>query len=413
MIKVYKRWQVENTQKALKNRRVVAISGARQTGKTTITGQIVPDGTFRSLDNSALLRAAKNDPNEFIKNPAGKTTMVIDEIQKAPALMSEIKLHVDNDMRHGQYLLTGSANIQTMAGIDDSLAGRIKHIRLRPLTIGEIMDKKPAFLQQAFAGKFPIQIKGYNKDVIFDLALRGGYPEVLRIKNPKERREWHRDYINSLIQKDLHDIENVRRIGAVRDLVKILAAWSGKYMDKSKISGSLEVSRPTLDIYFNLLESLFIFDRVMPWIKTDYELAGKKAKIYMADTGLMASILNWKREDLALNPDRSGKLIETFVFQELAAQIDLDSDNSLYQYRDAKKCEIDFLVEKEGEGIVGIEVKASSSVSREDFAPQIWFKKNIVKGKMSYKGFVLYSGEDTLSFGGGMWAVPIAALWIS
>ena len=411
MDKEYKRWQVENARKALKNRRVAAISGGRQTGKTTITRQIIKNGTFRSLDNSVLLRAAKNDPNEFVKNPSDKTTMVIDEIQKAPALISEIKLTVDKNNRPGQYLLTGSANIQTMAGIDDSLAGRIKHIRLRPLTVGEISENKPVFLQRAFSGEFPIQIKGYNKDAIFDLAFRGGYPEVLRITNPKERKEWHRDYLDNLIKKDLNDVEKIRRFDAVRDLVKIFAAWSGKYMDKSKITSSLEISRPTFDVYSNALESLFIFERVMPWLRTDYDLVGKKAKIYMTDTGLMASLLNWKREDLALDSDRSGKLMETFVFQELAAQIDLDSDYSLYQYRDAKDREIDFLVEKEGEGLAGFEVKASRSVSGEDFAPQRWFRDNIVKGKMPYKGFVLYSGEDTLSFGDGMLAVPIAALW--
>jgi predicted AAA+ superfamily ATPase len=182
-------------------------------------------------------------------------------------------------------------------------------------------------------------------------------------------------------------------------------------MDKSKLTGSLEVSRPTFDVYSNALESLFIFERVMPWIKTDYEYAGKKPKLYMTDTGLMTSLLNWKRNDVSLNPDRSGKLIETFIFQELAAQVDLDSDYSLYQYRDAKKREIDFIVEKEGEGIIGIEAKAGSRVSREDFVPQFWFKENIVKKKMPYRGFVLYSGEDTLSFGNGMTAVPIAALW--
>ena len=411
MNKEYKRWQVENARNALKNRRVVAISGGRQTGKTTITGQIIKNGIFRSLDNFALLQAAKDDPNEFVKNPSNETTMVIDEIQKAPELMSEIKLTVDKNNRPGQYLLTGSANIQTMAGIDDSLADRIKHIRLRPLSVGEILGNKPVFLQRAFTDGFPIQIKGYNKDAIFDLAFRGGYPEVLRIANPKERKEWHRDYLDNLIKKDLNDVEYIRRFDAVRDLVKILAAWSSKYMDKGKIMSSLEISRPTFDVYSNALESLFIFERVMPWIRTDYELVGKKSKIYMTDTGLMASLLNWKREDLVLDSDRSGKLMETFVFQELAAQVDLDSDYSLYQYRDAKKREIDFLVEKEGEGLAGFEVKSSNRVSREDFASQIWFRENIVKGKIPYKGFVLYSGEDTLSFGDGMSAVPIAALW--
>jgi len=404
------RWQVDNTQKALKNRRIVAISGARQTGKTTLARQVVTNNDiFRSLDNAALFRAASDDPNEFAKNPSS-STLVIDEIQKVPQLISEIKLAVDKNNRPGQYLITGSTNLKSTASIDDSLAGRIKHIRLRPLTTGEILGKKPNFLQRVFSGEFPVQIKGYDKHAIFDFAFCGGYPEALRINDRTERKEWHRDYLDSLINKDLTDLENIHRLDTVKDLIKILAGWSGKYMDKSKITTSLEVSRPTLEIYSNALESLFIFERVIPWVKTEYELTGKKSKIYMTDTGLMTSLLNWKREDVILNPDRSGKLMETFVFQELAAQIDLDTGYSLYQYRDAKKREIDFIVEKEDEGLAGFEVKAGKNVSREDFASQIWFRDNIAKNK-PYKGIVLYSGEDTLSFGNGMLAVPIAAFW--
>jgi predicted AAA+ superfamily ATPase len=339
--------------------------------------------------------------------------MVIDEIQKVPYLLSEIKLAVDKNNRPGQYLITGSANLQTLATINDSLAGRIKHIRLRPLTVGEILKNKPTFLERAFRGNFPVQIKGYDKDAIFDFAFRGGYPEAVRIKNTKERKEWHRDYINNLINKDLYDIEKIRRLDTISDLVKILAGWSGKFMDKAKIGSTLEISKPTFDIYINALISLFIFERVPPWTKTDYGLAGKKSKIYATDTGLMASLLNWKREDLYLDSDKSGKLMETLVFQEIAAQIDLDSDYSLYQYRDTKKREVDFLIEKEDEGLVGIEVKASRRVSIEDFAPQIWFKENIIKNKTPYHGMVLYTGEDTLSFGNGMLAVPAAALFTS
>ena len=407
----YRRWQVENIQRALKNRRVVAISGARQTGKTTVTGQVMGGkGVYRSLDKNEFLQAAQFDPNEFVKNSSG--TMVIDEIQKVPSLLSEIKLAVDKNNHPGQYLLTGSANLQTAASINDSLAGRIKHIRLRPLTVGEILKRKPAFLERTFSGDFPIQIKGYDKDVIFDFAFAGGYPEARRLSSAKERKEWHIDYIDNLINKDLYDIEKIRRLDTIRDLLKILAGWSGKFMDKAKIGSTLEISKPTFDIYINALIALFIFDRVPPWTRTDYELAGKKSKIYATDTGLMASLLNWKREDFYLDPDRSGKLMETFVFQELSAQIDLDSDYSLYQYRDTKKREIDFLIEKQNEGLAGIEVKASRKVSREDFASQIWFKENIVKNKMPYHGIILYTGEDTLSFGGGMSAVPAAALFV-
>jgi predicted AAA+ superfamily ATPase len=337
--------------------------------------------------------------------------MIIDEIQKVPSLLSEIKLAVDMDNRPGQYLITGSANIQTISSINDSLAGRIRHIRLRPLTIGEMLGKKPMFLNQAFSGEFPVQIRKFDKDAIFDLAFRGGYPEAVRIKNTKERKKWYMDYINSIISKDLYDIENIRRLDTVLDLVKILAGWSSKYLDKAQIGASLEISKPTFNVYLNALFALFVFERVPPWTRTDYDLVGKKSKIDATDTGVMTSLLNWKREDLLLDADRSGKLMETFVFQELAAQVDLDDDYSLYQYRDNKKREIDFLVEKEGEGLIGIEVKSSRSVSKDDFASQIWFKENIVKNKMPYNGYVLYSGEDTLSFGNGMKAVPIAALW--
>jgi predicted AAA+ superfamily ATPase len=125
----------------------------------------------------------------------------------------------------------------------------------------------------------------------------------------------------------------------------------------------------------------------------------------------MTSILDWKREKIHLDPIKTGKLIETFVFQELAAQIDLDSDYSLHHYRDNEKREIDFLIKKRGESLVGIEVKSSRNISKKSFASQIWFKKNIIKDKMPYQGIILYTGEDTLSFGDGMLAVPIAALW--
>jgi predicted AAA+ superfamily ATPase len=215
-----------------------------------------------------------------------------------------------------------------------------------------------------------------------------------------------------LLKKDLYDVENIRRLDVVQDLVKILAGWSSKYMDKAKIGGSLEISKPTIDAYINALETLFIFERVAPYTKTDYDLVGRKSKIFATDTGLMASILNWKKDEVMQNHDRAGKLMETFVFGELAAQIDLDSDYSLYQYRDTKKREIDFIVEKEDEGLIGIEVKAGRNVSKDDFGPQIWFKENIVKGKSPFTGIVLYSGEDTLSFGDSLLAVPIAALWV-
>jgi hypothetical protein len=417
------RWQAEGIKNALKNRRVVVVTGGRQTGKTTLLNQVLEkDSIFVSLDDDTLLKAAKDDPKGFIKHStsdpnksseqSSQSTMFIDEVQKAPNLISEIKIAVDKNNRPGQFCLTSSANIQILPIITDSMADRNKRLRLRPLTTGEILKRKPKFLEHAFAMDFLRKIQGYDKEHIFDLAFRGGFPEAVRLDNQKDRKEWHEDYIDDLINRDLKDLMNIRRQNELKELVLILAGWSGKFMDMAKIGAGMALSKQTLETYINALESLYLFDRVNPWVRTDYERVGKSAKFYASDTGFMTSILGWKKDDLKYDSDRSGKLIETFVFQELSAQIDLNRDYNLYQYRDYKKHEVDFLIERDDRAMVGIKVKASHSVSKEDFSPQMWFKENIIKNKTPYNAIILYSGEDTLSFGDGLLAVPTAALWM-
>ena len=411
MSEKYPRWITKSLENALDNRRVVVVSGARQTGKTTLTEQIkAPGFEFRTLDDTDLLDLALTDPKGFVKTSA--KTLVIDEIQKAPKLIPEIKMIVDKDNRNGQFLLTGSVNLQTMPSVTESLAGRVKNIRLRPLTAGEILKAEPKFLERAFNADFPSIISGYDKRVIFDLAFCGGYPEAVRIKDFNERREWHKDYLKTLIEHDLIDIANIRRKDALEELLPILARWSAKFMDMNAIGASLSLTKATLDSYVNWLLSLFIFEKVSPWLKTDYERVGKKPKLYATDTGLMTSVLNWRTDNVMLNVDQSGKLMETFVFQELAAQVDLESRYSLYQYRDREKREIDFIVECDDGAILGIEVKAGHNVSRADFTPQEWFRENMVKGKKKYTGIVLYSGDRTIMYSDNFLAVPIAALWM-
>lgn len=130
----------------------------------------------------------------------------------------------------------------------------------------------------------------------------------------------------------------------------------------------------------------------------------------MTDTGLMSSILDWHYDDIAFDADRYGKLVETFVFNELKAQIDLSYEYSLYQYRDREKREIDFIIENEQGDMVGVEVKGGSRIGKEDFKHLKWFKENLAKDK-KFIGIVLYSGENTLHFGEDMVAVPTACLW--
>ena len=406
----YIRWRAGSVKEALKTRRVVVLSGARQAGKTTLAKQILDkNSVFRPLDVDRFYKTAVDDPSGFVKNDHG--TMVIDEIQKVTKLITEIKYAVDNNNRPGQYLLTGSANIFSLPEVSESMAGRVRNIRLRPFTQGEILRKEPVFLKKAFNMDFPKQINGYDKEAFFNLAFRGGFPEVVKLKTQKDRKEWHNDYINALLKSDLKEITNIYRQNVLKDLIALLASWSGKFMDLSPICSSLGLSRPTVVSYINALEALFLFDRVAPWIKTDYDRVGRSYKYYSCDTGFMTAILGWKQDDVLFDVDRSGKLMETFVYQELAAQVDLDSTYSLYQYRDREKREIDFLVEREDGAITGIEVKAGHSVSSDDFSHQKWFREKIIKGRKPYNGLILYSGEQTLSFKENFLAVPISVLW--
>jgi predicted AAA+ superfamily ATPase len=405
--KKYKRWTETSLKQALSKRRVVVISGARQCGKTTLSKQIaVDDHIFRSLDDVTLLKAATDDPNDFIKHSHG--TMIIDEIQKAPNLLPAIKQIVDSDNRPGQFLLTGSADIKSLPQVSESLAGRIKNIRLRTLSQGEILGNKPNFMEMLFNNEFPTQIRGYNKREILKIAFRGGYPEVINFPDT-DRKDWHLDYVNTLLSRDLKNITNVKRKAALKGQMQILAAWSSKLTDTPSMCGKLSISRQTFDTYVGALEALYLFDRVNPWCKTDYARIGRKDKVFITDTGIMASVLNWNFEEVCLNPERSGKMIETFAYNELAIQAEIFGC-SMYHYRDRENREIDFIIEDQNGQTACVEIKSGTAISKDDFKHIMWFKNNIMKNRDTIS-VILYSGENTVSFGDGLLAVPMAAIW--
>ena len=409
MTREYARWQKESIIRALNARRAVIVSGARQSGKTTLVKQFKSvDNQYRTLDDTSMLKVAQADPHGFIKRAQG--TMIIDEIQKAPDLLPAIKMAVDADNTYGQFLLTGSADVYSLPTVTESLAGRVAIVRLRPLTNGEILETEPTFLEKAFNMDWPLQITGYDKETVIEMAFRGGFPEVLNLSF-EDRKAWHLDYTRALLERDLRNVANIRRKSAIQKVVEILMSWSGKYMDIAGICGGLTITRSTLETYINLLEAIYLFEEAPAWIVTDYDRVGKRSRIYAGDTGLMASVLNWRMDEVVLDSDKSGKIIETLVFNELSAQIDMKYGYSLSQYRDRTGREIDFLVENDRGAILGVEVKAGSAVSKNDFKHLTWFRTNLVKDRKFF-GIVLYTGENVLPFGPDMYAVPISALWM-
>ena len=174
-----------------------------------------------------------------------------------------------------------------------------------------------------------------------------------------------------------------------------------------ELAAKTGVAKVTIESYLETLEALYLFDKVPAWSGSDYDFLGKRPKWIACDTGMMASILKWNPEEVYFDDNRSGKLIESWVYQQLAAIAEAEGGYSISQYRDNKKREIDFIVERDDGAMLGVEVKAGS-VAGTDFKHLKWFAENLARN--SFTGVVLYSGKDVLRFGEGFYAVPLSAL---
>ena len=405
---MFQRWQTEKVQHLLSCRRGVNLTGARQVGKSTLTEMLTLPNTRRwSLDDDDICRAAADDANGFVKHGQGET-VIIDEIQKVPRLLNAIKMVLDHDNSKGQYLLTGSANIRFAKMVKDSLAGRLGVVRLRPLAFAEINGCSPDFLDVAFSRGFEGRdFTGLGKRDVLGLAFAGGYPEAREL-SAGDRQDWFKTYLDDLLEKDIQDITEIRKVETLRRVATSLFAHSAQFIAVNELSAKVELAKVTLQNYIAALKALYLFDAVPAWAKSDYELIGKREKFLATDSGLVANILGWNEDDAYIDANKSGKLVETWVYNQLAPVAERNTDYSISHYRDSCKREIDFIVDRKDGATLGIEVKAGSSLGDGDFKHLKWFAKNLAKGE--FTGIVLYSGERTLRFGEGFYAVPLAAL---
>lgn len=401
-----RRWIEESVLEGLAYRRGVNLTGARQVGKTTLTELLkLPQARRYSLDDALLLKAAQDDPRTFVAHAPGET-LIIDEIQKAGELLSAIKMVVDSDSMKGQYLLTGSANLRFAKTVSDSLAGRLGHVRLRSLSLGELRGNPPRFLKASFAHGWASQYEEFNKRDVIHTAFLGGYPESCELP-ATPRRKWFTDYLADILKKDIRDITEIRKLDVLKKAAVWLLAHTAQYFAVEELAVKCGVAKVTIDGYLNALEAMYLFDRVPAWYKTDYERIGKRDKWVASDPALVANVLSWNEEDVYLDGSKNGKLVETWVYHELAAEADVKGTYEITQYRDRDKHEIDFIVENGDGGILGIEVKAGAA-TLDDFKHLRWFSANLAK--RNFTGIVLYSGKDVLRFGEGFYAVPLSAL---
>ncbi|KPH78172.1 ATPase AAA, partial [Bosea vaviloviae] len=216
---MYPRHAESRIREALTDTRVVAIAGPRQSGKTTLARKIAGEThSYLTLDDPAVLAAATSDPSGLIRR---LDRAVIDEIQRAPNLTLAIKQAVDEDQRPGRFLITGSADILAMPKAAESLAGRIEIVTLLPLSRSEIAGRPPSsFIAQALAGN--IVDASHDTAGLPELVLAGGYPEAIARSSERRRRDWHRAYLRSVMERDAREISSAERLDRLPDLFGLL-----------------------------------------------------------------------------------------------------------------------------------------------------------------------------------------------
>ena len=346
---------------ALSDTPVVFLRGARQTGKTTLVKQLAEEpasgGTSRqyiSLDSATALAGALDDPTGFLQGL--KKPVIIDEAQRATALMLAIKEDVDRERHAGRYLLTGSANILTLPGIADSLAGRMEVLTLYPLSQGEIAGTQEDFISALFQKEFPLKQTGnaLTKEALLEAIALGGYPEVLSRSNAKRRAAWFDSYITTLVERDIRDISNVQDISGLIRLLRLLGVRSGTLHNQAELSRSVGMPASTLGRYIPLLEALFLIWFLPAWSSNLSKRLVKSPKIHVYDSGLACHLCGADQERLADDSIMAGRLLESFVAGELLKQSSwTEHPVSLYHYRSQSGQEVDVVLEDRASGRCG------------------------------------------------------------
>jgi predicted AAA+ superfamily ATPase len=394
---------------ALRDTRVVAISGPRQSGKTTLARRFAKQGRkYVTLDNQSTLAAAKSDPVAFIR---GLDRAVIDEVQRAPDLLLAIKQSVDEDRRAGRFLLTGSANLLTVKTIHESLAGRVEIVPLYPLGRSEQLGiKHPEFIAKAFRGAIPDMAEAVSMHKLSDWVTAGGYPEAIKRRSERRRHDWYRAYIKSIVERDLPEISNLAKPDQIPRVLQIAAQFAGQLTNLSEIGRSVGLDHKTADHYVRVLEQLYLLQRVQPWFRNELSRLVKTPKLHFIDSGLLTAMRGYSLSRLRADRTLLGALLESFVFSELLKLSAWTEERvMLFHYRDRDKLEVDFILENSAGEIVGIEVKSAASVTRRDFLGLERVAR--AAGSAFKQGIVLYDGVQTLSFADNLRAVPLSALW--
>jgi len=395
---------------ALTDTPVVLVHGPRQCGKTTLA-RMVGNRTghaYFTFDDAATLAAAKADPTGFVDDLPERA--ILDEVQRVPHLFASLKRAVDRDRRPGRFLLTGSSNVLLLPTLSDSLAGRMEIVRLHPLAQAELTGGSSDFIERLFGRGFP----GRNRPRLgrdrASIIAAGGYPPALARPSARRRTAWYRDYVETLVQRDVRELARIASLDAVPRLLAMVGSQTARLLNVSELAAPLALSRPTVRDYITLLERIFLVEELPPWHGNRLSRLVKTPKVHLGDSGLACALLGLDAEALAADRATLGQLLETFVVQELRRLASgLVGRVDFLHYRDRDGAEVDVVLERGPRELAGVEVKASATVTAADFRGLRKLQESA--GSRFKAGVVLYDGEATLPFGERLHAVPLRRLW--
>ena len=348
---------------------VVTITGPRQSGKTTLCRKVFPQKVYINLETPDVRRFALDDPRRFLAQyPDGA---ILDEIQRAPLLLSYIQAIVDEQPRPGRFIVTGSQQFEVMNTVNQSLAGRTALLKLLPLSIAELKGK-------------------YAPASIDSLILQGFYPRIYdQGLNPSQALG---DYVETYVERDIRQLVAIKDISLFEKFVRLCAGRVGQILNLNSLANDVGISHTTARTWITLLQASYIVFLLHPWYANFSKRQIKSPKIYFYDVGLASYLLGLENERQVGRDPLRGSLFENMaVMEALKYRFNAGKRSNLSFFRDRKGNEVDLLIEA-GPDIFPIEIKAGETITRDYFQGLERFARDFPK--LRWGAGLIYGGKE-------------------
>ena len=350
---------------------ILALTGPRQSGKTTLLRELFPDYRYISLENPDLRKFAENDPNKFLEEY--DSFCIIDEAQRVPHLFSYLQTIVDEKKIMGQYILSGSQNFLLLKNITQSLAGRVALFKLFPFDFNEMK-----------AGNF------LSKNYI-EAMINGFYPAIYDRNIPSTT--FYKNYIETYVERDIAELVNIRDMRTFRTFLSLCASRAGSLLNLSSLANDCNITQPTAKSWLSLLESSYIIYLLHPYHKNFDKRVIKSSKLYFYDTGLLCHLLKIKDEKQIKFNTYKGHLFENMIVMELVKQnYHQNLMKEFWFWRNSDGREID-LLSQEDDFLDVFEIKSTATIAPNLFKELEYFDK-LAKDEIGTKTLI-YSGLQT------------------